>query len=45
VAPFAIASAATGDGRALPIYGHHRIALPDFSGTLMLQVAEQPKLP
>jgi hypothetical protein len=45
VAPFAIASAATGDGRALPIYGHHRIALPDFSGTLMLQVAEQPKRP
>jgi hypothetical protein len=45
VAPFAIASAATGDGRALPIYGHHRIALPDFSGTLMLQVAEQPQRP
>ncbi len=45
VAPFAIASAATGDGRALPIYGHHRIALPDFSGTLVLQVAEQPARP
>jgi hypothetical protein len=43
VAPFAIASAATGDGRALPIYGHQRIALPDFSGTLMIQVAQQPK--
>ena len=42
VAPFALASAATGDGRALPIYAHRRIALPDFSGTLVLQVAEQP---
>jgi hypothetical protein len=45
VAPFRIASAATGAGRALPIYGHRRIALPDFSGTLVIQVAEQPKVP
>ena len=43
VAPFEIASAATGDGRALPLYGGRRIALPDFSGTLTMQVAEQPK--
>jgi hypothetical protein len=39
VAPFDVASAATGDGRALPLYGSRRIALPDFSGTLEIQVA------
>ncbi|MEO9175980.1 MAG: hypothetical protein ABI317_10755, partial [Gaiellales bacterium] len=39
VAPFDVASAATGDGRALPLYGSRRIALPDFSGTLEVQVA------
>jgi hypothetical protein len=39
VAPFDVASAATGDGRALPLYGKRRIALPDFSGTLEIQVA------
>jgi hypothetical protein len=41
VAPFDIASAATGDGRALPLYGSRRIALPDFSGTLEIQVARR----
>jgi hypothetical protein len=45
VAPFRIVSAATGDGRALPLYGGRRIALPDFSGTLTIQVAQQPKTP
>ena len=40
VAPFDVASAATGDGRALPLYGKRRIALPDFSGTLEIQVAQ-----
>jgi hypothetical protein len=39
IAPFDVASAATGDGRALPLYGSRRIALPDFSGTLEVQVA------
>jgi hypothetical protein len=39
VAPFDVASAATGDGRALPLFGKRRIALPDFSGTLTIQVA------
>ena len=42
VAPFDVASAATGDGRALPLYGHRRIALPDFSGTLVVQIARRP---
>ena len=41
VAPFDVASAATGDGRALPLYGGRRIALPDFSGTLTVQVARR----
>jgi hypothetical protein len=40
VAPFDIASAATGSGRPLAIYGGRRIALPDFSGTLEIQVAQ-----
>jgi hypothetical protein len=39
VAPFDIASAATGSGRPLALYGRRRIALPDFSGTLEIQVA------
>ena len=39
VAPFDIASAATGSGRPLALYGGRRIALPDFSGTLEIQVA------
>jgi hypothetical protein len=39
VAPFDVASAATGAGRALPLFGKRRIALPDFSGTLTIQVA------
>jgi hypothetical protein len=34
-----VASAATGSGRALPLFGTRRIALPDFSGTLEIQVA------
>ncbi len=39
VAPFDIASAATGSGLPLALYGGRRIALPDFSGTLEIQVA------
>jgi hypothetical protein len=42
VAPFDVASAATADGRSLALYGKRRIALPDFSGTLEIQVAELP---
>jgi hypothetical protein len=45
VAPFDVASAATGAGRALPLFGTRRIALPDFSGTLEIQVAALPATP
>lgn len=45
VAPFDVASAATGEGRALPLFGSRRIALPDFSGTLVIQVAARRTAP